>query len=156
MSAPLTVEGAKLLNEELDRLKGGRVERSQAIGEARKLGDLKENADYHAAKDRQGLIEARIRYLESRLTGARVIDVKQIKNTGKVIFGTTVTIEKVDSSEPVTYRIVGEDESDVKNGTISNVSPLAKAMLGKSTNEFFYVGEGENETEYLITRVEHL
>ena len=156
MPKPMTVEGEQQLRKELNELKNGRAEASRAIGEARKLGDLRENADYRAAKERQGMMEARIRYLESQLSSARVIDVTKISNTGRVIFGSTVTIEDSDTSTEVRYRIVGEDEADIKSGTISNTAPLAKAMIGLKQDDTFAVGEDSMRKEYLIKRVEHI
>ena len=156
MPHPMTVEGERKLREELNALKRGRVEASRAIGEARKHGDLSENADYHAAKERQGLMEARIRYLETKLAGAQVIDVTKIRHTGTVVFGSTVTIEDAESQDSMRYRIVGEDEADVKLGTISNVSPLAKGMIGKKQDDFFFVGEGSAEKEYWIKKIEYV
>lgn len=156
MPKPMTVEGHLKLRCELEQLRNGRAAASKAIGEARKLGDLRENADYHAAKERQGMMEARIRYLEARLSDARVIDVTKISNTGTVIFGSTVTLEDLITGDSITYRIVGEDEADVKSGTISNVSPLARAMIGKRLDDTFYVGEGPSEKEFHIRQVEHV
>ncbi|MCY4143014.1 MAG: transcription elongation factor GreA [Gammaproteobacteria bacterium] len=152
----MTVEGQLKLRTELEELRNGRAAASKAIGEARKLGDLRENADYHAAKERQGMMEARIRYLESRLSDARVIDVTKISNNGTVIFGSTVTLEDVDTGASVKYRIVGEDEADVKLGTISNASPLGRAMIGKRLDDIFLVGEGPAEKEYQIRNIEHI
>lgn len=156
MPKPMTVEGQLKLRNELAQLRNGRAAASNAIGEARKLGDLRENADYHAAKERQGMMEARIRYLEARLSDARVIDVTQISNTGTVIFGSTVTLENLNTGDSIRYRIVGEDEADVKSGTISNVSPLAKAMIGKRLDDIFFVGEGPAEKEFHIREIEHI
>ena len=156
MPKPMTVEGQLKLRTELEELRNGRAAASKAIGEARKLGDLRENADYHAAKERQGMMEARIRYLESRLSDARVIDVTKISNNGTVIFGSTVTLEDVDTGASVKYRIVGEDEADVKLGTISNASPLGRAMIGKRLDDIFLVGEGPAEKEYQIRNIEHI
>lgn len=156
MPKPMTVEGEQRLRKELTELKNGRAEASRAIGEARKLGDLRENADYHAAKERQGMMEARIRYLETQLSSARVIDVTKISNTGRVIFGSTVTIEDTDTGTEVKYRIVGEDEADIKSGTISNTAPLAKAMIGMKQEDSFAVGDDSMRKEYIIKRVEHI
>lgn len=156
MAKPMTVEGEQQLRKELSQLKNGRTEASRAIGEARKLGDLRENADYHAAKERQGMMEARIRYLESQLSSARVIDVTKISNTGRVIFGSTVTLQDTESGSDVRYRIVGEDEADIKSGTISNTAPLAKAMIGMKQDDSFAVGEDSMRKEYIIKSVEHL
>ncbi len=156
MPAPLTVAGAEKLRAELAALKSERGSVSRAIGDARKLGDLSENADYHAAKEKQGLMEARIRFIEAKLSNAQVIDVAKIENTGTVIFGATVTLEDLESGDQVKYRIVGEDESDVRAGRISNISPLARAMIGKKVQQTFFVGEGIREKEWLIQAVEHI
>ncbi|MYF38324.1 MAG: transcription elongation factor GreA [Gammaproteobacteria bacterium] len=156
MPAPLTVAGAEKLRTELEALKNERGTVSRAIGDARKLGDLSENADYHAAKEKQGLMEARIRFIEAKLAAAQVIDVSKIENTGTVIFGATVTLEDLEAGTQVRYRIVGEDESDVRAGLISNISPLARAMMGKKVQQSFYVGEGVREKEWLILAVEHI
>ena len=155
MPTPLTVAGAEILRSELAALRNERGTVSQAIGDARKLGDLSENADYHAAKEKQGLMEARIRFIEAKLSNAQVIDVSKIENTGTVIFGATVTLEDLETGDQIRYRIVGEDESDVRAGRISNVSPLARAMLGKKVLQTFLVGEGIREKEWLIQAVEH-
>lgn len=152
----MTVEGEQKLRKELNQLKNGRAEASRAIGDARKLGDLRENADYHAAKERQGMMEARIRYLETQLSNARVIDITKISNTGTVIFGSTVTLEEMETGTEVSYRIVGEDEADIKAGTISNVAPLARAMIGMKQDDSFSVGEDTLQKEYLIKRIEHI
>lgn len=156
MPAPLTVAGAEKLRTELAALKNERGPISRAIGDARKLGDLSENADYHAAKEKQGLVEARIRFIEAKLSNAQVIDVSKIENTGTVIFGATVTLEDLETGDQVKYRIVGEDESDVRAGRISNISPLARAMIGKKVQQTFFVGEGVREKEWLIHAVEHI
>ncbi len=152
----MTVEGERQLRQELNQLKNGRAEASRAIGEARKLGDLRENADYHAAKERQGMMEARIRYLETQLSNARIIDVSKISNTGTVIFGSTVTLQDAETGTDVEYRIVGEDEADIKSGTISNTAPLARAMIGMKQDDSFSVGEESMRKEYIIKRVEHI
>lgn len=125
---PMTVEGARALEEELHHLtKVVRPKLSQDIGTARELGDLKENAEYHAAREQQGMVEARVRDIEGRLQNAVVIDVKTIAHTGKVIFGTTVEIANVETDERVRYQIVGEDEADIKQGKLSVGSPIARA-----------------------------
>lgn len=156
MPAPLTMAGAEKLRSELATLKSERGSVSRSIGDARKLGDLSENADYHAAKEKQGLMEARIRFIEAKLSNAQVIDVSKIKNTGTVIFGATVTLEDIETGDQVKYRIVGEDESDVRAGRISNISPLVRAMIGKKEQQTFFVGEGVREKEWLIQAVEHI
>ena len=129
---PLTVRGAQLLKEELQRLK--HVERPGVIGaiaEARAQGDLSENAEYDAAKEKQGFIEGRIAELESKLAAAQVIDPKALDADGRVVFGATVDLEDFESGEKVTYQIVGDDEADIKLGKVSVSSPLARALIGK-------------------------
>lgn len=129
---PLTKRGAELLKEELHRLKT--VERPaviNAIAEARAQGDLSENAEYDAAKDKQGFIEGRILEVEGKLAVAQVIDPAQLDAGGKVVFGATVDLEEEESGEAVTYQIVGEDEADLKQGRISVGSPIARALIGK-------------------------
>ncbi len=133
---PLTVKGAERLREELNQLKT--VERPQvidAIAEARAHGDLKENAEYHAAREQQGFIEGRIQDLESKLGNCQEIDVSTLPRNGKVVFGVTVDLEDEDSGEGVTYQIVGDDESDIKEGRISVNSPIARAMIGKEEGD---------------------
>jgi transcription elongation factor GreA len=129
---PITVRGAERLREELKRLKG--TERPaviKAIAEARAHGDLSENAEYHAAKEQQGFIEGRIKNIESKLAHAQVIDVTRLSADGRVVFGATVNLSDADSGEEVTYRIVGEDEADIKEGLLSVNSPVARALIGK-------------------------
>ena len=133
---PMTVEGAERLKAELQRLKG--VERPsviQAIAEARSHGDLSENADYDAAKERQGFIEGRIAEVESKLANAQVIDPKSLDADGRVVFGATVDLEDTQSGDTVTYQIVGDDEADIKQGKISVSSPIARALIGKSEGD---------------------
>ena len=154
---PMTVQGEAALREELDRLK--RVDRpriSQAIADAREHGDLKENAEYHAAREQQSFAEGRIMEIESKLAGAQVIDVGQIPYTGKVIFGTTVTLLNVETDASVVYRIVGDDEADVKNNLISVSSPIARALIGKEEGDVVVVKAPGGDIEYEIDRVEHL
>ncbi|HBD13460.1 MAG TPA: transcription elongation factor GreA [Porticoccaceae bacterium] len=154
---PLTVEGAALLREELDQLK--RIERPrivQAIAEARAHGDLKENAEYHAAREQQSFTEGRINELEGKLGNAQVIDVTRIPAGDKVIFGATVTIINIESDEETTYKIVGDDEADVKEGKISYQSPIARALIGKSVGDEVVVHTPSGEIEYEIDQVEHL
>lgn len=153
---PMTVAGEKALREELQRLKN--VERpriTQAIAEARAHGDLKENAEYHAAREQQGMVEARIRDIESRLGNAVVIDVTKIEPTGKVVFGTTVDLVNLDTDQRVTYTIVGEDEADIKALKISNTSPIAKALLGKEEGDTVPVQTPGGVVEYEIEAVHH-
>ena len=126
------------------------------IAEARAHGDLRENAEYHAAKEKQGFVEARIRHIEGRLADARVIDVTQLRPTGKVIFGATVTLSDCDSEDTLRYQIVGEDESDVARGKLSIMSPIARALIGKSEGDEVSVATPNGERGYIIDRVEHL
>lgn len=154
---PMTVEGEAMLRAELKRLKTEERPRIiQAIAEAREHGDLKENAEYHAAREQQGFCEGRIKELEGKLSEARVIDVKQLPNTGKVIFGTTVSLVNCETDEEVRYRIVGEDEAEVKAGKISVTSPIARALIGKQEGDVVVVRAPGGEVEYEIDKVEHL
>ena len=153
---PMTVAGEAALREELEQLK--KVERpriSTAIAEAREHGDLKENAEYHAAREQQSFTEGRIMEIEGKLAGAQVIDVTQIPKTGKVIFGTTVDLINIDNDETVTYRIVGEDEADVKNNLISVGSPIARALIGKSVGDEVDVRAPGGIREYEIVDVRY-
>lgn len=154
---PMTVQGARALEEELTHLtKVRRPALSQAIAEARELGDLKENAEYHAAREEQGMVEARVRDIEGRLQNAVIIDVTTIEHTGKVIFGTTVEIANVETDESVTYQIVGEDEADIKQGKISVGSPIARALVGKSEGDVVGVQTPSGLVEYEIVEVRHI
>ena len=133
---PITARGAARLRVELEELKS--VKRPaviQAISEARAHGDLKENAEYHAAREEQGFIEGRIQEIEYKIANAHIIDVSTLPQNGKVVFGTTVELEDTDSGEAMTYKIVGEDEADIKKGMISNTSPIARALMGKEEGE---------------------
>ena len=153
---PLTVRGAERLREELKRLKG--VDRPRviaAIAEARAHGDLKENAEYAAAKEQQGFTEGRIKEIEGKLAEAQIIDVTKIPNTGRVVFGSTVALINVESEEKVTYRVVGDDEADLKSGTISVSSPFARAMIGKEVGDVFRVRSPSGEVEFEIEKVDH-
>ena len=154
---PMTVSGEASLREELDRLK--RVERpriTQAIDEARAHGDLKENAEYHAAREQQSFMEGRIMEIEGKLGNAQVIDVTAIPRTGKVIFGTTIDLVNVESGDTVTYRIVGEDEADVKKNLISIASPIARALIGKEEGDVVVVKAPGGDIEYEIDQVQHI
>ncbi|WP_027896219.1 transcription elongation factor GreA [Zestomonas thermotolerans] len=154
---PMTVQGARALEEELKHLKTVlRPQITQAIAEARELGDLKENAEYHAAREQQGMVEARIRDIEGRLQNAQVIDVTAIPHTGKVIFGTTVEIVNVDTDESVTYQIVGDDEADIKKGKLSVSSPIARALIGKEEGDVVTVQTPGGLIEYEIVEVRHI
>ena len=154
---PMTKFGESSLRDELQRLK--QVERPRivaAIAEAREHGDLKENAEYHAAREQQGFCEGRIKDIEAKLSHAQVIDVTQIENTGKVIFGVTVTLINLEIDQSVTYQIVGEDEADVKNGKISVTSPIARGLIGKEEGDEVSVTTPGGVVEYEIDSVEHL
>ena len=154
---PMTLQGERALREELDRLK--RVERpriSQAIAEAREHGDLKENAEYHAAREQQSFNEGRIKDIEGKLSNAQVIDVTTLPHTGKVIFGTTVDLLNLDTDATVTYRIVGDDEANVKNNLISVSSPIARALIGKEEGDIVVVRAPGGEIEYEIDQVRHV
>lgn len=154
---PMTVDGEKALREELDQLK--KVERPKvikAIAEAREHGDLKENAEYHAAREQQGFIEGRIQDIEGKLSNAQVIDVTTLPQTGKVIFGTTVRLIDVNTDEEKQYQIVGEDEADIPNGKISAGSPIARALIGKEEGDVVVVKVPNGEIEYEIDQVLYL
>jgi transcription elongation factor GreA len=151
----MTVRGHELLQEELKRLKSvDRPEVIQAISEARAHGDLKENAEYHAAKEQQGFIEGRIKELEGKLSHLHVIDVTAIDAKGKVVFGSTVDLIDEDSGDEITYRIVGEDEADIKTGLISYTSPIARALIGKNEGDIasFQAPGGEKNFEIVEVR----
>jgi transcription elongation factor GreA len=153
----MTVNGAQQLNAELERLE--KIERPriiQAIAEARAHGDLKENAEYHAAKEQQGLVEARIRDIKHKLSHAQVIDVTQIANNGQVIFGATVTLVNVDTEEQQVYILVGEDEANLKERKISVSSPVARALIGKQLNSEVEVQTPSGIIVYEITAVEYI
>jgi transcription elongation factor GreA len=153
---PMTVAGIEALRKELEELK--HVKRPniiKAIAEARAHGDLKENAEYHAAREQQGFIEARIKDIEAKLSLAEVIDISKIKNEGKVIFGSTVTLFNLKSEEEVTYHIVGEDEADINIGKISVNSPIARAIIGKMEGDEVKVVTPGGEVEYEIAAVEY-
>ncbi len=150
----MTVLGEAQLREELTRLKT--VERpkiSKDIATAREHGDLKENAEYHAAKEQQGFCEGRVQDIEAKLSNVQVIDVTKMTNTGRVIFGTTVTIVNCDTDEESTYRIVGEDEADYKMNQISVTSPIARGLIGKSVNDVANVQTPGGLIEYEILEV---
>jgi transcription elongation factor GreA len=133
---PVTVRGAELLKEELQRMRAvDRPNIIQAIAEARAQGDLSENAEYEAAKEKQSFIEGRIAELEAKLSNLQVIDPKTLHADGRVVFGATVRIEDLDSGDTKTYQIVGEDEADIKGGKISVGSPIARALIGKNEGE---------------------
>jgi transcription elongation factor GreA len=149
---PMTPRGQQNLKDELRRLKEERPRISLEIEEARGHGDLSENAEYHAAKEKQGHVEARIRELEGKLALAQVIDPATLSGT-KVVFGATVTLSDTDTDESVVYRIVGEDESDVKQGLISVKAPLARAMIGRELGDAVRLKTAKGTREYEITDV---
>lgn len=152
---PLTARGANLLQEELKRLKSGRTAISAAIATAREHGDIKENAEYHAAKEQQGLAEARIRDIEGKLSNAQVIELAEVDGGGKVVFGATVNLVDVDSSQEAHYQLVGEDEADVKNGLLSIASPIARALVGKEEGDVVDVKTPSGIVSYEITFVDY-
>lgn len=154
---PMTVEGEKALRDELARLKGvDRPRISAAIAEARELGDLKENAEYHAAREQQSFAEGRINEIEAKLSNAQVIDITTITKTGKVLFGTTVILINMDDDQEVEYKIVGDDEADIKVNKISVNSPIARAMIGKEEGDVVLVNTPSGSVEYEIDEVKHI
>jgi transcription elongation factor GreA len=154
---PITKEGEVFLREELKKLKSeDRPRIIDAIATAREFGDLKENAEYHAAKEQQSLTEARIRDIESKLSTSQVIDIKNIEPSDKVIFGTTVTVSNTEQQKSVTYKIVGEDEADASKGKISFASPLAKQLIGKFEGDLLKVETPGGLVEYEIEKVNYL
>jgi len=154
---PMTVNGANLLKEELEHLK--KVRRPQiinAIAEARAHGDLKENAEYHAAKEQQSFIEGRINEIETKLGSAQIIDVSQMATTGKIIFGATVTLINADTDEVIKYQIVGEDEADLKVGKISAMSPLARSLISKQEGDEISLVTPAGKLNYIVDGVEYI
>lgn len=154
---PLTVTGAKKLREELDELKSVMRPRIiKAIAEAREHGDLKENAEYHAAREQQSFAEGRIAEIEGKLSNAQIIDVTKLDANGKVVFGATVEIEELESGDTVTYQIVGEDEADIKAGRISVGSPIARALIGKEAEDVVIVKAPGGDIEYEILSIQYI
>lgn len=154
---PLTLKGAERLREELAHLK--KVIRPKiitAIAEARAHGDLKENAEYHAAREQQSFTEGRIRHLESELSGAQVIDITKLNPGGKVVFGATVTLYDTDKDSEITYQVVGDLESDIKANRIAITSPIARAMIGKQEGDEIVVNAPGGELVYEIISVEYI
>lgn len=152
----MTVEGSDRLREELAELKSvQRPKIIKAIAEAREHGDLKENAEYHAAREQQSFCEGRVAEIEGKLADAQIIDVTKIEPTGRVIFGTTVTLINIETDESVVYQIVGEDEADVPKGKISVSSPIARAIMGKHEGDEIVVNAPAGDIEYEIDKVEH-
>jgi transcription elongation factor GreA len=154
---PMTVQGAQALRDELHELKT--VKRPaiiEAIAEARAHGDLKENAEYHAAREAQGFCEGRIQDIEGKLSNAQIIDITKMPNKGKVIFGATVTILNLDTEEEVTYQVVGDDEADIKNNRISVNSPIARGLIGKEVDDVVNINTPSGMVEFEITDVQYL
>jgi len=154
---PLTVKGAEKLREELNELKTiSRPRVIKAIAEAREHGDLKENAEYHAAREQQSFIEGRIKDIEAKLSNAQIIDVKTLNADGRVVFGATVDVIDIDRDEELTYCIVGEDEADIKKGLISVTSPIARSLIGKEEGDVAVLDApgGKRELEILEVRYE--
>ena len=153
----MTQQGVDALHAELDDLK--KVQRPrivQSIAEAREHGDLKENAEYHAAREQQSFCEGRLQEIEGKLANAQVIDVTSIPYTGRVIFGVTVALLNLDTDEQVTYQIVGDDEADVKKSKISVNSPIARGLIGKSEGDDVVIKTPSGEVEYEIGSVKHI
>ena len=153
---PLTARGESQLREELKRLKAERPQLSAAIGTARDHGDLRENAVYHAAKEQQGLAEARIRDIEGKLSNAQVIEVSNLNAGGRVVFGATVRLADDEDGKEMRYQIVGEDEADIKAGRVSVTSPVARAMIGKSEGDTVEVSAPGGQRVYVIISVEYV
>jgi transcription elongation factor GreA len=154
---PVTVKGHKLLQEELQRLKTvARPEVIKAIAEARAHGDLKENAEYHAAKEQQGFIEARIKDIEGKLSHLQVIDVTAVDARGKVIFGSTVELFDESSGKEIIYKIVGEDEADIGAGLISYTSPIARALIGQNEGDVITFAAPDGEKQFEVIEVTYV
>jgi transcription elongation factor GreA len=154
---PMTKQGSDALRAELDDLK--KVQRPrivQSIADAREHGDLKENAEYHAAREQQSFCEGRLQEIEGKLSNAQIIDIMSLPYTGRVIFGVTVSLLNLDTDEKVTYQIVGDDEADVKKGKISVNSPIARGLIGKSEGDDVSIKTPSGEVEYEIEGVKHI
>ena len=154
---PMTVRGHELLQSELKHLKS--VERPQviqSISEARAHGDLKENAEYHAAKEQQGFIEGRIKECEGKLSNLQVIDVTAVNANGKIVFGSTVELLDVSTNKEIVYKIVGEDEADIKQGLISFTSPISRALIGKNEGDEIVFSAPGGEKEYEVISVSYV
>ncbi|WP_413492696.1 transcription elongation factor GreA [Morganella psychrotolerans] len=154
---PMTVRGADQLREELEFLKNERRPKIIAdIAEARAHGDLKENAEYHAAREQQGFCEGRIQEIEAKLSNVQVIDITKITNNGRIIFGATVTVLNVTTDEELTYRIVGDDEADIKANLLSVNSPIARGLIGKEVDDAVVIQTPGGEVEFEVLKVEYL
>ena len=152
----MTVEGEKLLREELSLLKTvNRPQISEAIKEAREKGDLKENAEYHAAREQQSFVEGRIKDIEGKLSNAQIIDISRMPVSDKVIFGTTVVVAD-ENNKKITYKIVGEDEADLKKGKISVTSPISRALVGKSEGDDVTIKTPSGNIQYEIIEVKYV
>lgn len=155
--SPMTTQGAQKLRDELHELKTTkRPQVIQAIAEAREHGDLKENAEYHAAREQQSFIEGRIVEIENKLASAEIIEVKNIHAGGKIVFGATVELMNVDTEEEVTYQIVGEDEADIRANLISITSPIARALIGKQEGDIAVVQAPSGDKEYEVLKIKYI
>ena len=155
--AVMTIRGAELLRDELKKLKTvDRPDIIKAIATAREFGDLKENAEYHAAKEKQSFIEGRITEVESKLSNSEIIDVTKMSISNKVVFGSTVTMLNLETDEIITYKIVGEDESDIENGLLSYKSPLSRAMIGKSEDDLVELKSPEMTQNFQVTDISYI
>ena len=154
---PMTLAGYNKITGDLEFLK--KTERPEtviALEEARQLGDLKENAEYHAAREQQGFCEGRIQEVEAKLSKAQIIDVTKLPKNGRVIFGATVTVLKCDTEEEITYRIVGDDESDIKSGLLSINSPIARGLIGKEVDDVATITTPAGKVDFEIVQVEYI
>ena len=152
----MTTEGAAALKEELNKLKSEkRPKITLAIKEAREKGDLKENAEYHAAREQQSFMEGKIKDIESKLSNAEIIDIKNMFNSGKVIFGSTVMLINLNDNKKVSYKLVGEDEADLKKGKISITSPLARSLIGKEQDDVIELKMPNGVFEYEINKIRY-
>jgi transcription elongation factor GreA len=156
IKVPLTVKGAEMLKTTLQELKASMPAVSAAIGEAREHGDLKENAEYHAAREQLGFIKGRIDDIESKLSNAQIIDVTQLETDGRVVFGATVDLVATEDNREVTYQIVGVDEADIESGLISVSSPIARALIGKEEGDVAEVQAPAGIIEYEIVEVRYV
>ena len=153
----MTAKGAEMLRAELNELKSvRRPQIIEAIAEAREHGDLKENAEYHAAREQQSFCEGRIQDIEGKLSNAQIIDVTKMTNNGKVIFGATITIVNLDTDDETTYRIVGDDEADIKNNLISVNSPIARGLIGKELDDVVNIQTPAGAVEFEIAEVQYV
>tara|TARA_B100000900_G_scaffold385731_1_gene375593 strand:- start:336 stop:812 length:477 start_codon:yes stop_codon:yes gene_type:complete len=154
---PITIDGLQSLKTELEDLKSvQRPKVVEAIAEARSHGDLKENAEYHAAKEQQALIESRVIAINDLIARANVIDVTKIENTGKIIFGSTVKLEDLETNKKITYKLVGQDEADIKKNLIFFKSPIGKALIGKNKNEMITVNTPSGDKNFEILDVKYI